>query len=76
MQYPYSSKLPIHSISGGEECGSEWNGPRNHWTCCLKDGKLIGDVGIHFMADDYQAEIGFTLSPEFQGKAILSKVIG
>ncbi|MBP8640838.1 MAG: GNAT family N-acetyltransferase [Oscillospiraceae bacterium] len=35
---------------------------------CLKDGKLIGDIGLHFMEDTSQVEIGSTLSPEFQGK--------
>lgn len=33
---------------------------------CLKEGKMIGDIGIHFM-DDCQIEIGYTLSPEYQG---------
>ena len=33
---------------------------------CLKEGQMIGDIGIHFM-DDYQVEIGYTLSPEYQG---------
>jgi RimJ/RimL family protein N-acetyltransferase len=34
---------------------------------CLKEGKMIGDIGIHFMEDGYQIEIGYTLSPEHQG---------
>ena len=34
---------------------------------CLKDGTLIGDIGIHFMEDDFQAEIGYTLSLAYQG---------
>jgi RimJ/RimL family protein N-acetyltransferase len=33
---------------------------------CLKEGQMIGDIGIHFI-DDYQIEIGYTLSPEYQG---------
>ena len=43
---------------------------RNTWlqlAVCLKNGQLIGDTGIHFI-DDYQVEIGYTLSPEFQGQ--------
>lgn len=43
---------------------------RNTWlqlAVCLKEGKLIGDIGIHFIDDDYQIEIGYTLSPEYQG---------
>ncbi|WP_379138724.1 GNAT family N-acetyltransferase [Paenibacillus sp. sgz500958] len=50
----------------------------NSWlqlALCLKDGKLIGDVGIHFMGDDFQAEIGYTLSPEFQGKGYASEAV-
>lgn len=34
---------------------------------CLKDGTLIGDVGIHFL-DEYQSEVGYSLSPIYQGK--------
>ncbi len=34
---------------------------------CLKEGPMIGDIGIHFI-DEYQIEIGYTLSPEYQGK--------
>jgi len=33
---------------------------------CLHEGQMIGDIGIHFMDED-QVEIGYTLSPEFQG---------
>ena len=34
---------------------------------CLKEGQLIGDVGIHFLEDE-QMEIGYTLSPDYQGR--------
>ncbi len=43
---------------------------RNTWlqlAVCLKEGQLIGDIGIHFIEDDYQIEIGYTLSPRYQG---------
>ncbi len=43
---------------------------RNTWlqlAVCLKEGKMIGDIGIHFLDDNYQTEIGYTLSPEYQG---------
>ena len=30
---------------------------------------LIGDLAVHFV-DDQQVEIGFTVSPEFQGKGV------
>lgn len=35
---------------------------------CLKDNRVIGDIGLHFLEDDAQVEIGYTLSPEFQGQ--------
>jgi RimJ/RimL family protein N-acetyltransferase len=35
---------------------------------CLNEEQMIGDIGIHFMEDGYQVEIGYTLSPEYQGK--------
>jgi len=42
---------------------------------CLKGKELIGDIGIHFMGDGYQAEIGYTFSPEFQGKGYASEAV-
>lgn len=33
---------------------------------CLNEGSLIGDIGIHFLDED-QIEIGYTLSPDYQG---------
>ncbi|REK71198.1 GNAT family N-acetyltransferase [Paenibacillus paeoniae] len=44
---------------------------RDSWlqlAVCLKEGQLVGDMGIHFMGDDESIEIGYTLSPEFQGQ--------
>lgn len=35
---------------------------------CLRDGSMIGDIGIHFLEDNDQVELGYTLSPEYQGK--------
>jgi RimJ/RimL family protein N-acetyltransferase len=29
---------------------------------------LIGDIGIHFLEDDAQVEVGYTLAPSYQGK--------
>ncbi|MFF2093348.1 GNAT family N-acetyltransferase [Paenibacillus sp. NPDC058174] len=40
---------------------------------CLKDGQLIGDIGIHFMDDGFQTEIGYTFAPDFQGKGYASE---
>lgn len=34
--------------------------------CCADKGQVIGDIGVHFL-DDYQIEVGYTLSPEYQG---------
>ncbi len=34
---------------------------------CLNNGQIIGDIGIHYTDDNYQIEIGYTLSPEYQG---------
>ena len=34
---------------------------------CLASGELIGDVGVHFYFDGKQIELGYTLSPAFQG---------
>ena len=51
---------------------------RNTWkqmAVCLKTGQLIGDVGIHFLDDEQQAEIGYTLSPEFQGMGYAAEAV-
>jgi RimJ/RimL family protein N-acetyltransferase len=29
---------------------------------------LIGDIGIHFLEDNAQVEVGYTLAPSYQGK--------
>jgi len=42
---------------------------------CLKSEELIGDIGIHFMDDGYQAEIGYTFSPEYQGQGYASEAV-
>lgn len=34
----------------------------------LHNGPLIGDVGLHFLEDGAQMEIGYTLAPEHQGQ--------
>ena len=33
----------------------------------LKEGPMIGDIGVHFIDQD-QIELGYTVSPEYQGK--------
>lgn len=50
----------------------------NSWlqlAVCLKEGRMIGDIGIHFIDDDYQLEIGYTLSPEYQGKGYAQEAV-
>lgn len=42
---------------------------------CLKDGPLIGDIGVHFLDDDLQVEIGYTLSPDYQGKGFAVEAV-
>ncbi len=49
----------------------------NSWlqlAVCLKEGQMIGDIGIHFI-DDYQIEIGYTLSPEYQGSGYAAEAV-
>ena len=31
---------------------------------------LVGDLGVHFLEDAAQVEIGFTLAPEYQGRGL------
>jgi len=44
---------------------------------CLKaTNELIGDVGIHFLPlDNWQVEIGFTISPKHQGKGFATEAV-
>jgi len=70
--YQYQSWRP-KSISEIEEFINKniviFTNTANTWlqlAICLNEGQMIGDIGIHFM-DDYQIEIGYTLSPEYQG---------
>ncbi len=42
---------------------------------CLKEnGRMIGDTGMHF-TDAHQTEIGYTLSPEYQGKGYAAEAV-
>lgn len=34
---------------------------------CLPNGIMIGDIGVHFLEDSMQTEIGYTLNPAYQG---------
>ena len=49
----------------------------NKWlqlAVCLNEGQMIGDIGIHFM-EDKQIEIGYTLSPKYQGNGYASEAV-
>lgn len=49
----------------------------NSWlqlAVCLNEGQMIGDMGIHFLDDD-QVEIGYTLSPEYQGNGYAQEAV-
>jgi RimJ/RimL family protein N-acetyltransferase len=37
--------------------------------------ELVGDLGVHFIEDGRQVEIGFTLAPEFQGIGLGTEAI-
>jgi RimJ/RimL family protein N-acetyltransferase len=40
-----------------------------------ESGELIGDLGVHFLDDGQQAEIGFTLAPAFQGRGFGAEAV-
>ena len=41
---------------------------------CLPDGQLIGDIGLHTL-EHRQLEIGYTLSPMFQGMGYAAEAV-
>jgi RimJ/RimL family protein N-acetyltransferase len=40
-----------------------------------ESGELIGDLGLHFLGDGQQVEIGCTLAPAFQGRGIGTEAV-
>jgi RimJ/RimL family protein N-acetyltransferase len=40
-----------------------------------KSGDLVGDLGVHFLDDGEQVEIGFTMSPEWQGRGLATEAV-
>ena len=43
------------------------NGTWFQLVICIKNsGIMIGDIGIHFLNDGFQVEIGYTVCPEYQ----------
>lgn len=51
---------------------------QNTWfqlaVCTKENNRLIGDIGIHFLADD-QTEIGYTIAPDFQGQGYAAEAL-
>jgi len=41
----------------------------------LHNDALIGDMGIHFLEDDAQVEIGYTLAPEHHGQGYAAEAV-
>jgi RimJ/RimL family protein N-acetyltransferase len=40
-------------------------------------GEIVGDCGIHFLADDdWQVELGVTLAPAHQGRGLAAEAVG
>ena len=44
--------------------------------CHVADGKLIGDIGVHFLIDSEQVEIGYTLTPSYQRCGYAREAVG
>lgn len=42
---------------------------------CLREGQMIGDVGIHFLGDDNHVEIGYSIAPKFQGRGYATEAV-
>jgi len=43
--------------------------------CLKRNNELIGDIGIHFLEDDVQIEIGYTIAPDFQGQGYATEAL-
>jgi len=72
--YEYQAFRPV-KISDAEDLVKgipEAPNVPNTWfqlaVCRIADGQLIGDVGLHFLDDGAQVEIGYTIDPDYQGQ--------
>lgn len=58
---------------------SELPNMQNTWfqlaVCIRESNRLIGDIGIHFLEDNAQTEIGYTLAPAFQGQGYAAEAM-
>ena len=43
--------------------------------CLAENQTMIGDLGLHFLTDTAQVEIGITLAPAFQGRGYASEAM-
>jgi len=72
--YEYQNFKPLDTKEADEFIRSiaEYPDIPNTWfqlaVCIKNNNKLIGDIGIHFLEDDDQIEIGYTIAPDFQGQ--------
>lgn len=79
--YEFQSFRPKDIEEVGEFFGkvSEFINVPNSWfqlaICMKENNRLIGDIGIHFLADDAQIEIGYTLAPDFQGHGYATEAL-
>jgi RimJ/RimL family protein N-acetyltransferase len=52
---------------------------QNTWfqlaVCMKENNRLIGDIGIHFLEDEAQTEIGYTIAPDFQGRGYAAEAL-
>ncbi len=72
--YEYQSFIP-KSISAVDDfishIPSTPNRPNTWFQLAIvkkDEGMLIGDIGIHFLEDNAQVEVGYTLAPSYQGQ--------
>lgn len=79
--YKFQSFIPkdTKDVEAFFERLSEFPNIPNTWfqlAVCIKgENQLIGDIGIHFLEDDEQTEIGYTLNPEFQGMGYAKEAV-
>jgi RimJ/RimL family protein N-acetyltransferase len=41
-----------------------------------EDNTMVGDLGLHFLPESGEVEIGVTIAPEFQGRGIATEAVG
>jgi RimJ/RimL family protein N-acetyltransferase len=72
--YKYQAFRPVKISEAEDLIGKmpEFPNLPNTWfqlaVCRLVDGQFTGDIGLHFLEDNAQVEIGYTIAPEFQGQ--------